>query len=204
MYKAFELFRKNVESAKYLTSLYQYLENSITSPLSFEDLLRAQIVYSVSAFDKLIHDFVRIGMVEIFVEKRRPTAKYLSESISIATYNEMITATIPPKEYIFEQAIFQKFKTVSFQTPEKVAEGLSYIWEEKQKWQKIALQMNMGLDDKKAKNTLKLIANRRNSIVHEADINPLTEEKYSITCEECEEITLFIESCGRAILELIL
>jgi hypothetical protein len=64
--------------------------------------------------------------------------------------------------------------------------------------------MNMGLDDKKAKNTLKLIANRRNSIVHEADINPLTEEKYSITCEECEEITLFIESCGRAILELIL
>ncbi len=201
MYKAFELFAKNINEAQDLTLLYEYLQTSLTSPFSFEDLLRAQIVYSVSAFDKFIHDIIRIGMIEIFTGKRLPTPKYLAESISIETYNQMISATIPPKEYIFEQAIFQKFKTVSFQSPEKIAEGLSYIWNEKQKWQKIAEIMET--DDKTAKTTLKLIADRRNTIVHEADIDPLTSKKYSITRDECQNITDFIYRCGEAIFDLV-
>ena len=178
MYRALKLFKANIEDAKNLTALYEYLENYITSPLSFEDLLRAQIVYSVSAFDKLIHDVIRIGMLEIFDNRRPSTRKYLAESISISTYDELISATIPPKEYIFEQAIFKKLKTFSYQEPNKVADGLSYIWEEKQKWKKISVQMNM--DERIVKTTLKLIADRRNSIVHEADIDPSTNQKYSI------------------------
>jgi hypothetical protein len=201
MYRALTLFRANIEDAKNLTALYEYLENSITSPLSFEDLLRAQIVYSVSAFDKLIHDVIRIGMLEIFDNRRPSTPKYLTESISILTYNELISATIPPKEYIFEQAIFKKLKTFSYQEPSKVAEGLSYIWEEKQKWQKISLRMNM--DEKTVKTTLKLIADRRNSIVHEADIDPTTNQKYSINKAECEFITNFLSICGEAIVNLV-
>jgi hypothetical protein len=73
MYKALELFRLNIRDARKLTGLYEYLETSITVPYSFDDLLRAQMVYSVSAFDKLIHDIVRIGMMEIFTGKRKPT-----------------------------------------------------------------------------------------------------------------------------------
>lgn len=201
MHRALTLFKANIKDAKNLTALYEYLENSITSPLSFEDLLRAQIVYSVSAFDKLIHDIIRIGMLEIFDNIRVPTPKYLAESISILTYNELISATIPPKEYIFEQAIFKKLKTFSYQEPGKVAEGLSYIWEEKQKWQKISLQMNM--DERTVKTTLKLIADRRNSIVHEADIDPATNQKYSINKAECESITNFLSNCGEAIVNLV-
>ena len=79
MYRALTLFKANIEDAKNLTALYEYLENYITSPLSFEDLLRAQIVYSVSAFDKLIHDVIRIGMLEIFDNRRPSTRKYLAE-----------------------------------------------------------------------------------------------------------------------------
>jgi len=49
--------------------------------MPYDDLLRSQVVYAVSAFDKLIHDLVRIGMVQIFSGARPATAKYLSESI---------------------------------------------------------------------------------------------------------------------------
>ncbi|MDJ0731712.1 MAG: hypothetical protein QNJ33_17145 [Crocosphaera sp.] len=42
MYEALRLFNENIEEAKNLTALYEYLENSINSPLSFDDLLRAQ------------------------------------------------------------------------------------------------------------------------------------------------------------------
>lgn len=201
MYSALTLFRANIEEAKNLVSLYEYLEYSIKSPLSFDDLLRFQIVYSVSAFDKLIHDVIRMGIMEIFTCKRPPTPKYLAETISTLTYNDLISATLPPKEYIFEQAIAKKLKIVSYQEPEKVAEGLSYIWEEKQKWQRISAKMM--IDDTTAKTTLKLIAGRRNSIVHEADIDPSTNLKYSISKPECQSITEFLYQCGEAIVDLV-
>ncbi len=201
MHSALMLFKANMEEAKNLTSLYEYLESSIKSPLSFDDLLRSQIIYSVSAFDKLIHDVIRIGIMEIFTEKRQPTPKYLTEPISTSTYNDLISATVPPKEYIFEQAIVKKLKTFSYQDPDKVSEGLSYIWEEKQKWQKIALKMT--IDDKTAKTTLKLITNRRNSIAHEADIDPSTNQKYPISKLECQSIAEFLYKCGEAIVDLV-
>ena len=201
MYRALALFQENIEQAKNSTALYEYLESSISSPFSFDDLLRAQIVYSVSAFDKLIHDVIRIGMIEIFTGNRAPTPKYLAESISISTYNELISVTVPPKEYIFEQAVFKKLKTISYQEPKKVAEGLSYIWDESQKWQKIAIKMSM--DDRTAKTKLKLIAARRNSIVHEADIDPSSKQKYSINKTECQSITDFLSQCGTEIVNLV-
>ncbi len=202
MLKALELFKENIKDAKNLTSLYEYLEVTIKSPFSFDDLLRSQIVYSVSAFDKLIHDVIRIGMVEIFTAKRQPTPKYEAESIPISTHIELLSATIPPKEYIFEQTVIKKLKVISFQEPEKVADGLSYIWNEKQKWQKIAIRM--GMDDKTVKTKLKLIADRRNIIVHESDFNPTTHKKYTISKSECQDITDFLCKCGESIVDFLI
>jgi hypothetical protein len=131
----------------------------------------------------------------------KPTPKYLAESISIATYNELTTAIVPPREYIFEEAIIKKLKIVSYQEPNKVAEGLSYIWDEKFKWQKISQLMAM--EEKTVKTTLKLIADRRNIIVHEADINPLTEQKYEVSNNECSSFTDFLCLCGESIVNLV-
>jgi len=202
MRNARALFNTNIIAAKQAGSIYDYLALSVTSPLSFDDLLRSQIVYSVSAFDKLIHDLVRIGMVETFRGSRPATAKYLNESISLKIHADLVATSFPPKEHIFEQALFQKFKIVSFQDPQKVADGLSYIWSEKQKWQKIAGKM--GLSDSVTQKTLKLIADRRNAIVHEADIDPVTNTKLNITKLECEEITAFLHKCGNEIADLVI
>jgi len=201
MRNAIALFNTNIIAAKQAGDIYDYLTRSVTSPLSFDDLLRSQIVYSVSAFDKLIHDLVRIGMVEIFTGNRPATAKYLNESISLKIYADLIATSIPPKEHIFEQALFQKFKVISYQHPEKVADGLSYIWNESQKWQKIAGKM--GWSDSVAQKTLRLIADRRNVIVHEADIDPVTNMKLNITKLECAEITAFLHRCGNEISDLV-
>lgn len=202
MRNARALFNTNIIAAKQAGSIYDYLALSVTSPLSFDDLLRSQIVYSVSAFDKLIHDLVRIGMVETFTGMRPATAKYLNESISLKVHSDLVSATLPPKEHIFEQALFHKLKIVSFQDPKKVADGLSYIWSDKQKWQKIAGKM--GLSESVAQTTLKLIADRRNAIVHEADIDPMTNQKSNITKLECVEITDFLLNCGNKIADLVI
>ena len=201
MRNALVLFDSNLSAARNLEDLYAFLSSRIVAPISFDDLLRSQVVYAVSAFDKLVHDLVRIGMVQIFSGNRPPTSRYLSELISIELHGSLISATVPPKEYVFEQAIFRKLKLVSYQDPTKVADGLSYIWDESHKWQQIA--MAMGVTENAARTTLKLIADRRNAIVHEADTDPTTNAKLPIDQVECRRITDFLRSCGVAIARLV-
>ena len=197
MQNELQVFEKNIEETRYISSLFDYLTNTVVSPMSFEDLLRSQIVYSVSAFDKLMHGIICKGMVETFIGTRIPTPKYLSEPITMATHFELITASLPPKEYLFEQAIVKKLKVVSYQEPGKVSDGLSYIWDEKQKWQKIAT--SMGMNEQDVRTTLKLIADRRNMIVHEADIDPSTSIKRPLSKTEAASTIDFLHECGLAI-----
>ncbi len=202
MHRAVAVFDTSIQDARSLTSLYDFLTTTVHSPFSYDDLLRSQIVYSLGAFDKLIHELIRIGMVATFMGTRTATAKYQAESISIQFHGTLLSATIPPKEILFEQEIGRKLKILSFQDPPKVADGLAYIWEEKDKWLKIAGAMGLSVDD--AKTTMKLIVGRRNAIVHESDSNPLSNVKNAISRDQCESITNFIELCGHSIANLVI
>lgn len=194
---ALVVFRANMGDADALTALYDYLSGTIVGPLSFDDLLRSKFVYAVSAFDKLIHDVVRQGMVDIYTGARPPTAKYLAEPIPMAVVQQLITPATPPPELVFEQTIRAKLKILSFQDPDKVSDGLAYFWNENQKWQKIAAAI--GADEKVTRTTLKVIATRRNSIVHEADIDPVSETKRPISRGEVEDVATLIRKVGEAI-----
>jgi hypothetical protein len=112
-----------------------------------------------------------------------------------------VSATIPPKEYLFEQEVVRKLSRLTFQDPERVAEGLAMIWDEKQKWDKIASKLGMSAEA--AKTRLKLIVARRNAIVHEADMHPMTNAKTPLAKIECSEITDFIHACGHAVTDLV-
>lgn len=201
MYNSLLAFRHNIAGIRELATLHDYLLNQVKLPMTFDDLLRFQIVYSVSAFDKLIHDLIRIGMVEMFVGKRPATGKYLSERISLSAYRTISGATFPPREYYFEQEIISKLRTIAYQSPENIADGLSYIWDEKHKWQKIASAMTMDEDGVKTK--LKLIVDRRNKIVHEADVDIASGGKFTISKADCEATVPFIEKCAEEIVKLV-
>lgn len=194
---ALTIFRANMGDADALTGLYDYLTESVGGPLSFDDLLRSKFVYAVSAFDKLIHDIVRQGMVEIYLGRRPPTPKYLAEPIPMSVAQQLITPSAPPPEVVFEQTVRAKLKILSFQDPDKVSDGLAYVWNEAQKWQKIAAAI--GLDEKVTRTTLKVIATRRNAIVHEADIDPVSETKLPISRGEVEDVTTLLRKVGEAI-----
>ena len=147
MHRAVTAFAASMQDARSLTGLYDFLTTAVPSPLSYEDLLRSQIVYTVGAFDKLIHELIRIGMVATFMGSRPATPKYQAESISIQFHGTLLSATMPPREVLFEQEIARKLKALTFQDPPKVADGLAYIWEEKDKWAKISQEMGLSPDD---------------------------------------------------------
>ena len=75
------------------------------------------------------------------------------------------------------------------------------IWSEKQKWQKIAAAMGQTSDATTTR--LRLIVSRRNAIVHESDMDPLSNAKTPIARQEVDDATQFIEACGISIATLV-
>lgn len=201
MYNAFLNFKKNLEESKALSAVYTYLVGTVHTPMPYDDVLRAQFVYSVSAFDKFMHDIILIGMVDSFIGTRPQTDKYHGEVFPMRVINSLNTSTLPPPEFHFREAMRAKLKVVSYQDPNKISDGLSYIWRESQKWVRVADFME--LTDVAVKTKLRLIADRRNAIVHESDTNPATQQKFEIDVVSTNEVTQFLEDCGTAIYELV-
>jgi len=201
MLNAKGVFERNIRQARELGVLYEYLSNTVAIPEQFDGLLRSQLVDAVSAFDKLMHDLIRIGMVGMFENVRPPTGKYLSEAVAIQHLPGLAAGAIPPPPVRFEEIVREKLSKLSFQDPAKVADGLSLIWNEGHKWQKIARDLGMTEDD--AKRKLKLVVTRRNAIVHEADLDPVTNKKQGITRMEATDITDFLLALGNRICDLV-
>ncbi|WP_335340700.1 HEPN domain-containing protein [Pandoraea pnomenusa] len=201
MLNAKAVFHRNVRQANELGVLYDQLSNMVNIPEQFDDLLRSQVVNAVSAFDKLMHDLIRIGMVRIFENQRPATGKYLNEAIALQHLPGLAAGAVPPPPVRFEEIVREKLSTLSFQDPTKIADGLSYIWDASQKWQQIA--QGLGMTDDDAKRKQRLIVTRRNAIVHEADLDPVTNQKQTITRAEATDISTFLLALGNRIFDLV-
>lgn len=200
MQRAFDQFKESMKYVKELDALYVHLRDVLLLPNDLTDLLRAEWVYSISAMDKLIHELIRIGMLEAFQGSRVKTRKFLAFGISVGTHSSIVSATpttVPPPEYWFEQEVIQKNKFLSFQEPEKIAEGLSLIWNEDHKWQYLATPMAMSKDNLTTK--LKTIISRRNQIVHEADLDLMSGVRNTIDKTDIDDVVAFIEKLSESI-----
>ncbi|MFH6947410.1 HEPN domain-containing protein [Flavobacterium sp. FlaQc-51] len=187
-----------------LDTLFIHLKETLKLPNDLSDLLRAEWVYAVSALDKLIHELIRIGMLEAFQGTRPRTAKFLAFNVSLSTHTLITSSTpisIPPPEYFFEQEVMQKHKTLSFQDPDKIADGLSLIWGEQHKWQTIAI--SMGIDKSDLTTRLRNIISRRNQIVHEADLDLLTGLRNSISKVDIDFVVGFINTLSEQIFNAV-
>jgi len=64
-------FMDNIVRARDLRALFVNLSAAAVPVLDLSDILRASIVTAVSAFDTLIHDLTRIGMLESYLVLQR-------------------------------------------------------------------------------------------------------------------------------------
>lgn len=190
-----------MKHVKELDALFVHLKDTLHLPNDLTDILRAEWVYSVSAMDKLIHELVRIGMIEAFQGSRPQTAKFSSFGITANTLLSNISNTGYPTEYWFEQEIIEKHKHLAFQAPEKIADALSLIWSDQHKWQTLATVL--GTNQQTLTTQLKTIINRRNQIVHEADLDLTTGVRSNIDKDDIDDVVAFIESLSAAIFNAV-
>lgn len=200
MTNAFHCFRTLMQDTRNSSVLYNYLHDVVKPPYDYSDLLRWQWAQSVSALDKLIHDLIRIGMRESFDGSRPATAKFLNFAITITAFQQIKQSPLAAP-LSFEQFVTSKNKTLSFQEPVKIADGLSYIWDEQHKWKYISAQMGRSEED--VKTELKNISIRRNQIVHEGDYVASGYSRQTIEKIDTDEVINFIEQLGAAIYNLV-
>ncbi len=63
--------------------------------------------------------------------------------------------------------------------------------------------MGLGILEEDAKRKQRLIVTRRNAIVHEADLDPVTNQKQTITRAEATDISNFLFALGNRIYDLV-
>jgi hypothetical protein len=196
-------FDASVLRVRNLDSLYIHLTSTLHFPaIDVSDILRSELVYIISAFDKLMHDIIKQGMIDTFLGHRIATPAYKNFTITLAQLDSISNSTLIPSPVdIFEGIIINNHNHLSFQDPDKLNPALSLIWLESHKWQKIA--SCMGITENDVKVELKNIVIRRNQIVHEGDLDLLTGILQPIRHVDVIDSVNFIDKLANCIFTLI-
>lgn len=195
MHNSIHQFKENIKRAKYLGGLHHALESLTTPLVDSSDILRSQIVLSVSALDHYIHEVVVEGMLEVYLGRKPATNAYLRYQVSANSL--MLASTTANMSAIFEEEIRQKHGFLSFQQPDKIADAIR-LFSGCKLWEEVGAIMGLSASDVKTK--IKLIVDRRNKIAHEADIDPsYPGQRWPITDSDAAEVTDFIEKVCEAI-----
>ncbi len=193
MLSAIELFRENILRVKSLGGLSQALTAMTTAAVDSSDLLRAQIVLAVSAFDHYVHEVTRLGMLEIFDGKRAPSAAYFRFRISL----DCVRANYTIERNDLDSEIRVQHSFLAFQHPDKVADAVRLISEVKL-WE--AVGKRLGMEAGEVKQRLRLCIDRRNKIAHEADLDPTyPKARWPISMSDVENVVNFLTDVVEAI-----
>ncbi|MDE2166564.1 MAG: hypothetical protein KGJ66_09540 [Alphaproteobacteria bacterium] len=171
------------------------VENLTTPVIDVSDILRAQLVFAVSALDQFVHELIRLGMIEIAKGNRPKTRRYNRFPMAIVTIESVLQGL--PAETLISDAVRMRHSWLSFQDPSRIAEAVKLIsstvlWD--------AVGRELGMTGESVQTRLKLITDRRNKIAHEADVDPANPGfRWPITKTLATESVEFIERVAIAI-----
>jgi len=193
MQAAIEQFDANISRVKNLGAIVDAIGVQTTTALDLSDILRAELVLSVSALDHYVHELVRLGMLDAFRGRRSRTRQFLDFQVSVESALEGI---IGGEDWLDNQIRIRNGYR-SFQTPDNIAAAIRLV-SDIRLWDIVASSMSVPADE--VKERLSLIVDRRNKIAHEADMNPSPyEERYSIDRKAVTDSVDFIVQVAHSI-----
>lgn len=138
MTNTIKTFNACIRDIQKMRGFYIFLRDQYKiAPEELSDLLRSELVNLVSAMDRFIHEFVRIGIINSYTSKLPQTDKCKSIPIKFSTLNKVMECQsrgTPPTcneetvEYWLNNEITTILKSMSFQKIDKIKDALSYIW----------------------------------------------------------------------------
>lgn len=188
MQEAIDQFLANLNNVRHLHSLHAFLSRQVTPVIDLSDILRAELVLAVSAWDHFVHQVCRIGVQEIYEGKRARTEQFLRFKVSIG-------GVLSGHSDWLDDEVRKHHGWRTFQSSEAVADALRLIAGESI-WPRLGLRA--GKPDRTLRDRLDLIVQRRNKIAHEADLDPtMPNTKWLIDAAMVRDAVDFIEQLGR-------
>ncbi len=189
MYSAIQQFRANIARVRGLGGLYVSLSRLTTPAVDATDVLRAEVVLTVSALDHYVHEITRLGMIEVFVGLRPLTNAFRRFQVTIDA--AIIGLGNVGDSSWFEQEIRERHSFQSFQHPDKIADAIR-LFSPCELWPSVALKFGLPVQD--VKNRLRVVIERRNKIAHEADLDPsYPGTRWPISHADADNAANFIE-----------
>lgn len=190
MRTAIDTFEDAIIRVRALHGLHEALSSQLTTAIDLSDILRAEIVLAVSAFDFFIHELTRLGMLECHHNLRPRTPSFKRFPVSIET-------ALGLNDSVLDATIRERHGYLSFQSPDKIAEAVR-LFSDVDLWN--ALSQEMREPKKALRDKLTLIIDRRNKIAHEADLNPTYPgERWPIERRQVEYSFNFLVSLAHVI-----
>ncbi|NTW38515.1 MAG: hypothetical protein HGA44_01295 [Cellulomonadaceae bacterium] len=194
---ALALFLDEVNRASDLVALADGFEASLPA-VDLSDLYRAALVAGVSAFDAFVHRLVLAGL------RMRLSSKGLGSppgaiELPVATVAGLI-ADEPGALASATALIQERLRRKTFQRPDDVAKAVSAIcvgplW--------ISIADGDSQEANRLKVSLDLVVDRRNKIVHEADIDPTFGEKWPMDSVLVRDALSVISLRGREVSKFV-
>ena len=195
MKTALDEFLSNMSRVRALHLLHSSLSRQLTGAVDLSDILRAEVVMAVSAFDFFIHEITRLGMLESLTGKRPKTNAFDKWQLSIEAVTSMVDSGNMAQ--ILNAEIRTQHGFLSFQQPDAAADAVR-LFSSVKLWEEVGKEC--GETAEIAKQSFKLIVDRRNKIAHEADIDPsYPGQRWPIDVAEVEKVLDRIEGVARAI-----
>lgn len=167
MQAAIDQFRLDLQRVRNLGALHTILSNQITPALDLSDLLRAELVMVVSALDLYVHEAVRLGMLESFRGQRPQTNAFREFRVTLGGTIQALAT--PLSDVWLDDQIRDQHSRRTYQNPNDIATGISHI-SNLALWESVAARLQS--TSEAVRDRLRLVVERRNKIVHEADSNP--------------------------------
>lgn len=203
MRDALETFNRNMDSIKTLHAIHEQFVKIYTA-LDLSEILRAEYVLIVSAFDCFLHDIVQNYMHYITFEIDDTALipnEYRKFKMPLDTLKSILEASDETKKQILHAALKKSLSEFSFESPQTVERAMGYIGV-KSIWTKIASSLDVGAED--IKKQLSIIILRRNCIAHQADIvSYIDDTKQQIDREDVGFVINLIEKITHCINEIV-
>ena len=199
MQAAIDQFRVNIARVRNLGAIHNALSAQTTAAIDLSDILRSELVMAVSALDHYIHEIVRLGMLEVYHRNRPETPAFLRFQISIERVRQAISA--PTSDDWLDDEIRERHSWRSFQQADHIADAIRLI-SEVRLWEEVSNHLGMPSQD--VKQQLNLIVDRRNKIVHEADMDATPyDTRWPIDEALVDDAINFIEQIAETIYDLL-
>lgn len=200
-------FDRHIERARDLAGIATSLESHLTAAMDLTDMYRAAFVQGVSAFDTFIHAEVRERMLSIFAGTGTKTPAFEKFKVSLSSASVALATAGNPASGLnwLEAEIREQHSYLSFQQPDKVADAIRLV-SDVRLWKELATHLGQGArngepGDKILKRRLSLIVDRRNTIVHESDLDPTPpgDTLYPMSRKTAEDALDFLQAIAHGI-----